>query len=149
MHSSRMHYRWRFSFFSFSFQLICSLACDLSWTCWHKFITAYPVIMLLTITRGKSSMLSQELLYLTVLNDKLSVSKGEKMSQTGGTCSAVRITKSQLSKAKHLTVPLNLNFLFLAVLEIKMASYKIKADISLLMFFMYFKMILTLQPYAE
>lgn len=71
------------------------------------------------------------------------------MSQTEGTFSAVRITKSQLSKAKHLTLSLNLNFLFLAVLEIKMASYKIKADISLLMFFMYFKMILTLQPYAE
>lgn len=56
------------------------------------------------------------------------------MSQTGGTFSAFRISKGQLSKAKHLSVSLNLN---------------LKADISLLMFLMYFKMRLAVQPYAE
>lgn len=66
------------------------------------------------------------------LNDKQSVSKGKKkMSPTGGTFSAVRITKGQLSKAKHPTVSLNLNLLYLVVFEIKMASYKVKDDISL------------------
>lgn len=65
--------------------------------------------------------------------------RGKKMSPAGGTFSAVRITKGQLSKAKHPTVSLNLNLLYLVVLEIKMASYKVKDDITLLMFLMYFK----------
>lgn len=48
------------------------------------------------------------------------------MSQTGGTFSAVRITKGQLSKAKQFTVSLNQNLLYLAILEKKSKWHLIK-----------------------